>query len=104
MMFLQVHNKFGALPGGNNGISILLFFAWCAISASLVLFSLNFLFRGSGSSFFFAVSTLSNSEVDKPRNRANCDKSMKIGESTKFDMLSKIGYRPLLKYGPLCYF
>ena len=44
------------------------------------------------------------SEVDKPRNRANCDKSMKIGESTKFDMLNKIGYRPLLKYGPLCYF
>ena len=59
-----------------------------------------------------AFSTLNNriimvssvSEVDKPRNRANCDKSMKIGESTKFDMLNKIGYRPLLKYGPLCYF
>ena len=40
----------------------------------------------------------------KSTNRANCDKSMKIGESTKFDMLNKIGYRPLLKYGPLCYF
>ena len=40
----------------------------------------------------------------KSTNRANCDKSMKIGESTKFDMLNKIGYRPLLKYGPLYYF
>ena len=37
-------------------------------------------------------------------NRANCDKSMKLGESTQFDMRNKIGYRPLLKNAPLCYF
>ena len=45
-MFLQVHNKYEALPGGNNGISIIFFFAWCAIAAFLVPFSLNLLFRG----------------------------------------------------------
>ena len=29
-------------------------------------------------------------------NRANCDKSMKLGENTEFDMRNKIEYRPIL--------
>ena len=37
-------------------------------------------------------------------NRANCDKSMKLGENTQFDMRNKIGYRPLLKNAEMCYF
>ena len=45
-----------------------------------------------------------NSEVDKLKNRANCDKSMKLGENTQFDMHNKIGYRPLLTNASLCYF
>ena len=28
------------------------------------------------------------------RNRENCDKSMKLGENTQFDVRNKIGYRP----------
>ena len=45
-----------------------------------------------------------NNEVDKLKNRANCDKSMKLGENTQFDMRNKIGYRPLLENAPMCYF
>ena len=37
-------------------------------------------------------------------NRANCDKSMKLGENTQFDMRNKIGHRPLLKNAEMCYF
>ena len=49
-------------------------------------------------------SILRDSEVDKLKNRANCDKSMKLGENTQFDMRNKIGYRPLLKNASMCYF
>ena len=37
-------------------------------------------------------------------NRANCDKSMKLGENTEFDKRNKIEYRPILGKKPLCYF
>ena len=38
------------------------------------------------------------------KNRENCDKSMKLGENTEFDMRNKIEYRPILGKNPCAIF
>ena len=47
---------------------------------------------------------IANSTADFRFECSFCDKSMRLGEHRQFDTLKNIGYRPIPKNAPKCYF